>query len=239
VTVRRVGPAPQEAAQHRANLGRVLVTIDDLAALMTLLKENVAELVVEFDGGYFTEAEELRTLSDVEMKSLRLKTPRVQVVLNASAAFAIGERQEAEEVYRIWARARQTRLRPRPIQLSDTLKYVSTLVGFLSAVVLLFISRVSLLGVPIDVPPGAFIIIAIGALATLLLIDVLIRRADARESSYAVVIPLSLDEHRQSRSSQTYPRRSWIVAIIATIVAAVSVGVAIWIYIHSPASAPR
>ena len=37
VTVHRVGPAPEEAAPHRQNLGRVQVTIDDLDALMTLL----------------------------------------------------------------------------------------------------------------------------------------------------------------------------------------------------------
>jgi hypothetical protein len=86
VIVRPVGHAPREAAPHRKDLGRVLVTIDDLAALMPLLKQDAPDLEVEFDDGYFTEAEELRTLSDMEMKSFRLKTPKVQVVLSPPSA---------------------------------------------------------------------------------------------------------------------------------------------------------
>lgn len=115
MTVHRVGPA-QETAPHRTNLGRVLVTIDDLKALVEFLTRDregmAAKIHVEFDGGYFTEAEELRTLSDIEMKSLRLKTQRVEVVLSPSDAFAVGDRQEADDVYRVWARARQTTLTP-------------------------------------------------------------------------------------------------------------------------------
>lgn len=46
--------------------------------------------------------------------------------------------------------------------------------------------------------------------------------------SYAVIVPLSLAEHRERQSSQMYPRRSWIVAIVAAMIAATAVGVAIW-----------
>ena len=114
VTVRRVGPPQETAPLHRTELGRVLVTIDDLAALMTLLTDDTPGLHIEFDGGYFTEAEELRTLSDIEVRSLRLRTPEVQVALNSSDAFAVGERQEAEDVYRLWARARKTQVEAAP-----------------------------------------------------------------------------------------------------------------------------
>jgi hypothetical protein len=39
-------------------------------------KGVAAKIRVEFDGGDFTEPEELRTLSDMEMRSLRLKTSK-------------------------------------------------------------------------------------------------------------------------------------------------------------------
>jgi len=56
----------------------------------------------------------------------------------------------------------------------------------------------------------------------------------ARRSSYAVVIPLSLDEYRQNRLNQTYPRRSLIVTIVSAIITAISVGVLIWSKVTSP-----
>ena len=74
MTVRRVGPAQEEAPPHRTNLGRVLVTIDDLKALLDFLtrdaEDNADPMHVEFDGGDFTEPEELSTLSDVETRRL-------------------------------------------------------------------------------------------------------------------------------------------------------------------------
>jgi len=141
VTVQRVGPPPEEAPQHRTDLGRVLVTIDDLAALKTFLTRSNTDdedIKVEFDGGYFTEPEDLRHLSDMELRSLRLETPEVQVVLNPSFAFAIGDRQEAEDVYRLWARKRQTRIRPGPIPFFIAVPY--TIIAVLLVDTLLFCS---------------------------------------------------------------------------------------------------
>jgi len=52
------------------------------------------------------------------------------------------------------------------------------------------------------------------------------RRAIYRDYSYAVIVPLSLAEHRQNLSSQVYPRRMWIVGIVTMVVtAAVTVGI--------------
>jgi hypothetical protein len=145
VTVRRVGPAPEEAEPHRTNLGRVLVTIDDLAALRDFLMRdhpNVAPILpIEFDGGDFDEPEDLSSLSDVETRSLRIKTAKVEVVLNPSAAFAVGDRQEAENVYRLWARARQTRRKPLPFQqLTHTLTYIVTL-GVMGAMAISIVTQ--------------------------------------------------------------------------------------------------
>lgn len=237
MTVHRVGPgAPGPPQQYRADLGRLLVTIDDLAALITFLTRSTTDhherlstkVSVEFDGGIFTDAEDLRTLSDIEMRNLRLKSPKVLVVLNPTDVFVVGDRHEADDVYRLWARARQTSLRPRPIRLSDNLKYIPILVG--GPLGVLPISILLLGDTSSDAPPSSVVIgAAAGALAVIFLTCAFMWRNDrARESSYAVVVPLSLTEHRQSRSSQIYPRRSWIVAIVAAIIAAAAVGVAIW-----------
>jgi hypothetical protein len=62
MAIHRVGPTQDPV---RTPLGGVLVTIDDLEALMSLLSAQVPEkpdsssphlVKVEFDGGYFTKA---------------------------------------------------------------------------------------------------------------------------------------------------------------------------------------
>lgn len=226
MTVRRVGPPPEEAPPHRRHLGRVLVTIDDLKALRDFLTRDgecdAAPIHIEFDGGDFTEPDELRTLSDMETKSLRLKSPRVEVVLNPSAAFAVGDRQEAEGVYRIWARTRQTRLKPRPMPVPLSLAYIMILL--LTGALVIWLATQPFNDASRILDSVAVVsIVALGVGMSFWR-----HQAISRPFSYAVVLPLSLAEYRESRSSQTYPRRSWIVAIIAAIIAAAAVGVAIW-----------
>jgi hypothetical protein len=203
----------------------VLVTVDDLKALMEFLTRDdtpgAAQLCVEFDGGSFTEAEELRTLSDMEMNSLRLKTQRVEVVLNPSSAFAVGEREEAEAVYRTWARARQTPLRRPPAY--ALLSFFIPLVMTVVSSTLLMLDKTFL-----SYPLAGFLTF------TCVYLGFSIRRGHAKRNMfYAVIVPLSLDEYRQSRSSQMYPRRSWIVAIVSAVVAAAAVAVAIWVKVTS------
>jgi len=226
MTVHRVGPPQEEAPPHRTELGRVLVTIDDLEALKTFLTraDTVADdIKVKFDGGHFTEPEDLRHLSDMELRSLRLETPKVQVVLNPSAAFAIGERQEAEDVYRTWARARQTQLRARPIQFYE---YLLSLIPIV-VIVPLILSLIPRMDRTDDPMAGTYTIYVVLMAGMAIVISAVLGRAvSAKGSSYAIVIPLSLAEHRQMHATQKYPRRSWIVAILAIIVtAAVTVGV--------------
>lgn len=226
VTVRRVGSAPEEAGHHHINLGRVLVTIDDLAALMTLVKgPDEPQLQIKFDNGYFTEAEELRTLTDMEMRSLRLKTSKVEVTLSPSLALAIGEQQAVEDVYQFWAEKRRTLLRPRPIQLFDAIAYHSALMGLTGLLGLSII--ISQFNKPVSTA-REYIIIGVASLFSILASVFMWRDLRANKSSYAIIIPLSRDEHRQLSANQKYPRRSWIVAIFSAVIAAVAVGVAIW-----------
>ena len=188
-------------------------------------EDDAPPIYIGFDGGDFTEPEEIITLSDMETKSLRLKNSRVEVILNPSSAFAVGDRQEAEDIYRVWARSRQTSIRPRR-RLSNRLRSIelSTFPMILVLFILNFSMGDKLLLGRNNIMPGVIVLLA--TIAAMAIIAFFVDRASM--PSYAIVIPLSLKEHRENRSSQMYPRRSWIVAIVAAIIAATAVGVAIW-----------
>lgn len=232
MTVHRVGSDLQ--APHRVDLGHLLVTIDDIAALMTLLTlPDGPKPSVEFIGGYFTEAKELRTLSDEEMKRLALKTPTVQVVLESSFAVAFGERSEVEDVYRLWARTRQAPAKPQ--LLTNRIYQASLALATIGVASLGLCADILYLH---QVGPGGYILllyIAIIGLGTIIMALVLARSHKWywNESSHAIVVPMSREQHRQQLSTEKYPRRSWIVAIISAIIAAISVAALVWIKITS------
>ena len=227
VTVYRVGPPPEQAPPHRVELGIVLVTIDDLNALLEVLNkgssDKASETRIEFDGGYFTEPEDLRTLSDMEIRSLRLKTENIEIVLNPTDAFAVGDRQEAENVHRLWARARQIPLKMDQKALLFAMAPVFALLGLIASSFWLVWSVMH--GYVIN---GPFLTLIAAAMGLYFL------TSRNRKDPYpcAVIVPLSLAEHRQSQSNQMYPRRGWIVAVVAVIVAMISAGAAIWFGIH-------
>lgn len=50
-----------------------------------------------------------------------------------------------------------------------------------------------------------------------------------KKSDYAIVVPHTRDEYRRNELSQKYPRRAWIVAIIAAAIATISIAVNVWL----------
>jgi hypothetical protein len=214
-------------------LGKVLVTIDDLQALITHLgKSEPNAIPVEFDGGYLTDAQELPTLSDAEMRSLRLKNSEVQVVLSPSEAFAVGDFLKAEEVHRIWSRARQTRLKPPSSRLlnSDSLGYiVGTLTFAFSLANLATVGTALYKNSPLHDYSSSIMLSVIGITMSVLVFRFALRST----SSYAVVVPLSLADHRQKVSAEKNPRRNLVVNVILAVITAISVGVAIWTTVTS------
>jgi hypothetical protein len=225
VTVRRVDPASEGVGQCYINLGRVRVTIDDLAELMTLVKKsNSPEFQVRFNGGYFNKAKDLRDLTDIEMRSLHLNTSTVEITLSSSSALAIGERKEVEDIYQ-WAQKRQMPPRLRPVQMIKSIPYQSALMLITGLLGLSIV--ISQVNKPIYTV-REFVTIGAASVFSILASVFMWRDLPANQSSYAIIIPMSRDEHRQLTASQKYPRRSWIVAIVAAIIAAAAVGVAIW-----------
>jgi hypothetical protein len=127
MAVTRRGIDPPTVPRPSRSLRRVLVTIDDLDALLSLLvrlerdistRDNEvlkSSLSMEFDGGTFTEPGDLRKMSDEELKRIVVKSRSVEVVLAPERAVAIGDPATTEQVYQSWARARQTRVRPKKL----------------------------------------------------------------------------------------------------------------------------
>lgn len=130
MTVYRVGPS-EDKEQHTVSLGKVLVTTDDLDALTDILRRKIYSPEapankpgpkrhrVEFDGGHFDETSDLPTLTDEEARSLKIEGRDDQVILSAERAVAIGDKKEAEDIYKLWARSRQTKEPPRSRRLSN------------------------------------------------------------------------------------------------------------------------
>jgi hypothetical protein len=213
------------------HLGCVRITIDDLAELMTLVKkpDQPEPLKVRFDGGYFTKAEELSKLTDIEMRSLRLKTSTVEVILSSSSALAIGERKEAENIYN-WAHMRQIRCRLRPVQMLTAIPHqlaltvVTGLLG-LSITISEFNEHIHSI--------RDFIIIGAASVFSVLAGVFIWRQLPRKQSSYAVIIAMSRDQHRQLIASQVYSRRSWIVAIVSAVIAALAAAAAVWVKVTS------
>jgi hypothetical protein len=151
----------------------------------------------------------------------------VEVILSPSTAVAVGDHQEAEEVYRIWARARQTRRRPRRLRLADNVGFILIgslgLAGFSTIVARLLRANLT---ATLDTFAVIFGLFIVGS-------GYIWRWQRENALSYALIVPSSLDEYRQSRSNQMYPRRSWIVAIVSAIIAAFAVAAAIWVKLTS------
>lgn len=119
VTVTRATTIKQNVGAETKHLGKLLVNADDLEALVGLLRaqtDKASRIRVEFVGGVFTSAADLKKLSDFEMQSLRVVAAHAQVILNLNMALAVGINRDIEDVYESWARTRQTRKSPSALQ---------------------------------------------------------------------------------------------------------------------------
>lgn len=237
MTIYRIGPDPDAAPQYRVDLGRILVTIDDIESLMTYLGRHEKDsdpIVVEFNAGYFTEARDLSKITPLEIRFLRLKNSKVLVVLGASFAEAIGDFQETQGVYNCWARSlvetKQLPPRVRKDRITTVvLAGLLVIVGTFSCGASILFQRSYYQFGHLYLSVGSVFNI-IGFLTFAFSIYVLYRwDKEFKRSTYAIIVPHSRDEHHRNELSQKYPRRSWIVAIIASVIAAISIVANIWL----------
>lgn len=241
MTVHRVGPA-EEKEQHTVSLGRVLVTTTDLEALTEILRSRIYSdeaLVkkpqrhkIEFDGGYFDEISDLPTLSDDEAQNLRLQGKGVQVILSPDRAVAIGDKREAEEIYNLWARKRQTKEWPSNRPLTSRPMFNGLLISVFFTGLLMWSVASQMTSRPIwaYVVVGTILFVPIVVFVTVLVLVITAtlrilpeRLRPASLPSHAVIVPYTSDEYRRNRSISKYPRTQTVIAIVSTVVAVLSV----------------
>ena len=239
MAIYRVGPAKDTV---RTPLGGVLVTIDDLDGLISLLSVAstgapalLEEVRVEFNGGYFTEAADLRRLSDEELKSLRVVSPDKQIILSESEAVVIGSESVGRLIYQDWARARTTRrtVIGGRIRLRPSKRHIVTAILGAMAFILVFDLVGIILGsiepskvqINVDTNSGGAWALSLAAISTLAL--VYLRATRVAPNSFAVIEPVSLAEYRQNRSSDIVPRWNLIVTLLSVAVAIAAIIVSV------------
>jgi hypothetical protein len=222
VVIHRVGPAPADPST-RERLGRVLVTIDDLDALIDILKQEATDptsVLIEFSGGYFTEARDIAQLSDDEIVSLKIKSDNAEVNLESSQAMAVGDGQTTAKIKNMWARMRQTTIEPdRGYVLSSV---IGGAVGILLAGVVCGAGILSAIQGEGSASPLLIGAVGLGAIAFFLIITIKNVR-HAQRMPGALIKPMTMQEFRQLQQNNRYPRLSWIWAVVATIIAAIAI----------------
>lgn len=208
MTVHRIG-VPDKVDSAQQSLGHVLVTIDDLAALVDLLSRGSegSKPSIAFEGGYLDEAEDMRTMSDAELQRLAVQSDQGTVVLAPNRAVAIGPNRFVTDVYRNWSRSRQTDEKPANEAVwSEALRIRIRALPILAIVgMLAFLAIFLLLQFVGPIDWGSldfwFLPLIAGAAGGPLLSWFLIRLsyylAKRNAQSYAIIRPVSLDEYRQ------------------------------------------
>ncbi|MGH3585526.1 MAG: hypothetical protein ACRDQ0_04300 [Pseudonocardia sp.] len=230
---------PQAAlTRDRRSLGRLQVSIDDLKVLIELLRsrggatfEGIDDatgdvvdvpynepVVVEFDEGTFTDAEDMRQLSDANLRELRVSSGDITVHLSPFRAEALGPTQMNDTVENVWARPRRTKKRPARTEPSGLviLAFFAMVSALLGLVFIVLLGEI-LMDPVLPGPLASLLIITMVAVTLGLAFGVIRIRHQAH---YAVIIPLSLDELRkQERGRNKWQNVSGVVGIISLIVA--------------------
>ena len=242
MAVHRRGLPPQQTEPTRVDLGRLLVSIDDLNALMDVLKAESQEsdqIEIEFDGGSIDVPEDLRSLSDAELERLTIKAVDVEVLLSSDRAVAIGDENLCSAVYKLWARARRTRAAPEMRTRRDS--GYSPIRSFLAIEVLvLFATVVTVIGNYFDtsVPSGEVtrdlhrdlisttLNLVMGATVAGLIIfaarwlyKMYLQPTISLPPSFAIIKPLSNDELRKEVATASRYRLTTAITITGVVVA--------------------
>jgi len=166
----------------------------------------------------------------LELRSLSVTAPRVQVLLSRTEAVAIGDRDSVAAVYQRWARTRQTTRYPSRNsalnQRSATFFYTSS--GILSAAILTMAILAyfipSFTPKPLDL--GDFILFAcVGILGIGYGCKYWLK--DRRLASFAVIEPMKLAEYRERRPTRVFNRYTIAFSFVGLVIGMLTVVVAV------------
>jgi hypothetical protein len=230
---------PTTPPPDRRPLGRLRVTLDDMRALMQLLDDkrwsgdagdvvppskDSNPVLVAYDEGLFTAAEDMKELSDTDLRNLQVKCDQTTVYLSPSRAEAIGPASINDLIENAWARSLQTPKRPKPRRtwLSVGYALVGALFGVYAIFSWLFLSDAEVDAFLHDYPVAE--VVGGTALAFLFLGPTLSLLFDvelftSRPKNYALIVPFTQDELRkQERSRSKWPIISATIAALALVV---------------------
>lgn len=217
VTIRRFVPD----AAARQPLGRLEVSIDDLNALLTLLqnRDDIDDVRVEFGEGDFTDASEMRELSDSDLGELRVKTRDLVVHLSPSRAEVVGKKELADFVRDAWARSRQTNLpQPGTTWASRNLVYAVVDLGWFGLATFLAHRIITRPQEFPGWPPTVSATLIVVTFAVMIAFTNWTVMRERRSKSWALIQPLTAHELRQMRNMRSVvPLWSLLVAVAAFI----------------------
>lgn len=207
----------------RIPLGRIQVTIDDLAALLTMLHKKLPaeEVRVEFLGGSFDDPADLKILSDAELEQLNIKTDSIQVVLSRTDALAIGDENIGIAIRDQWARSRVTRERPTRHSRLRNLTDAGLVVMLLFLIIVLALKSAGL-NLPDWIYPSGFPISAAWLVTPIGVVLCVSMLSSGRWPlhSYAVIKPYTLEEARAALITTRRYSITTTIAITSIVVAA-------------------
>jgi hypothetical protein len=227
MAIYRIGPPTPDVEPTRRHLGRVLVTIDDLNALITIMRSEAVDpdsVQVQFNGGYATEAGDISHLSNDEIVSLKIHSDNAEVNLEPTQATAVGTDLIVAKIDNMWARTRQTEIEP------DRNYVISSIVSGVAGMLLLGAIPLALLitGLEGGLTYGALIFIPVCTILAIGFAVITMKNVQhARKLPGALIKAMTITEFRQLQNVNQYPRLTWIWAVIATFIAAVAVVVAV------------
>ncbi|MCM3846829.1 hypothetical protein ND486_11575 [Pseudonocardia sp. DR1-2] len=212
----------------------MLVTIDDLEALFQILRAQTPDtddVHARFNGGYFDDANDIRSLSDGELSFLAVDSMQASITLSPQSATVVSPNTTIRAKVVHWASVRQTTSTPPRGRLSGPVRVsgLELLIIVIAVVLVLPFVGSQILGLPeypalfsMAASGVVFISAAMGALFSR-------QRGDlAIPKSYAIIEPRTMAEFRDRRRSEKHPIRANTIALVALLVGAAGVGVAVW-----------
>ncbi|MEU3624852.1 hypothetical protein [Amycolatopsis coloradensis] len=220
----------------RLGLGRILVTIDDLEALLDHIREDEDTPFVEFIGGEFSSPEDLRRLKPDERRKLHIKTSRLEVTLSGDMASVFGQREACNSLVSGWAARRTTREFPpwkeskarRDKTYYKIMAFIGQVMSFMILTGILAITGV-LDGTGVTLAECFLVSPLVAIIAFPLMISNWWKSKVLQLAPYmyCVIVPTTLEEYYRDRQEHRRHRNIIVVSTVGSVIAAAGVVVAI------------
>ncbi|MCM3846827.1 hypothetical protein ND486_11565 [Pseudonocardia sp. DR1-2] len=228
MTIHRAGSSANKPTP-RDTLGGILLTIDDLDALLQIASKFESPerpVKVNFIGGHFTDANDLRSLSDAELSQLTVIAGDLTVELSELRASVTSTVEEHRKDVVAWAAARRTKIRPEAFSRIYLWPFFSSLLGIALGTYLgLYV------GVPAELTSSTSVYFGAGLVLAAMLAYLGwggYKFSKERDRSWVIVEPRTMAEYRDRKQSAIAPRQANLIALGAMLVGLVGVVVAVW-----------